>query len=154
MIDNNWWEYFFYRCFYNGLDPIWTESEDWEELQKRKPNETAQEYEARAYPPDYVKDFQEREKTIKEDLAAKRKEEEKQKKLRKKRDLVNDITTNIEWTKKRLEELKTSDTKEFSERRLELHLDEIKDIEERQIPYLKAKLTDKNYLDLYWDELS
>ena len=87
-------------------------------------------------------------------LQAKREEEEKQKKLRKKRDLINDITTNIEWTKKRLEELKTTDTKKFSERRLESHLNEIKDIEDRQIPYLKAKLTDDNYLDLYWDELS
>ena len=29
-------------------------------------------------------------------------EEKKQKKLRKKRDLVNDITNNIQWTKKRL----------------------------------------------------
>ena len=154
MIDNDWWEYFFYRCFYHGLDPIWTESNDWEELQKRKPNETAQEYEARAYPPEYVKEFQEKEKKEKEQLQAKREEEEKQKKLRKKRDLINDITTNIEWTKKRLEELKTTDTKKFSERRLESHLNEIKDIEDRQIPYLKAKLTDNNYLDLYWDELS
>ena len=58
------------------------------------------------------------------------------------------------YFKKRLEELTTRDTKEFSEGRLESYLDEIRDIEERQIPYLKAKLTDKNYLDLYWDELA
>ena len=154
MIDNDWWEYFFYRCFYHGLDPIWTESKDWEELQKRKPNETSQEYEARAYPSDYVKDFKDKEKKAKEEREAEWEEEKKQKKLRKKRDLVNDITNNIQWTKKRLEELKTRDTKEFSEGRLESHLDEIRDIEERQMPYLKRMMTDKNYLDLYWDELA
>ena len=154
LIDKDWWKYFFYRCGHYVLEPIWANEKDYEEQAKRKPNETAQQYEARAYPPEYLKDYQEREKKEKEELQAKREEEEKQKKLRKKRDLVNDITTNIEWTKKRLEELKTTDTKEFSKRRLESHLDEIKDIEQRQIPYLKAKLTDNNYLDLYWDELS
>ena len=154
LIDKDWWKFFFYRCGHYVLEPIWVNEKDYKEQAKRKPNETAQQYEARAYPPEYLKDYQEREKKIKEELAAKRKEEEKQKKLRKKRDLVNDITTNIEWTKNRLKELKTTDTKEFSERRLESHLNEIKDIEDRQIPYLKAKLTDNNYLDLYWDELS
>ena len=154
MIDKDWEEFFIYRCSYYLLEPIWANEKDYKEQAKRKPNETAQQYEARAYPPEYLKDYQEREKKEKEELQAKREEEEKQKKLRKKRDLVNDITTNIEWTKKRLEELKTTDTKEFSERRLESHLNEIKDIEDRQIPYLKAKLTDNNYLDLYWDELS
>ena len=78
----------------------------------------------------------------------------KNKKNLERKDLVNDITNNIQWTKKRLEELKTRDTKEFSEGRLESHLDEIRDIEERQMPYLKRMMTDKNYLDLYWDELS
>ena len=154
MIDKDWEEFFIYRCGYYVLEPIWANEKDYKEQAKRKPNETAQQYEARAYPPEYLKDYQEREKKEKEELQAKREEEEKQKKLRKKRDLVNDITNNIEWTKKRLEELKTTDTKEFSERRLESHLNEIKDIEDRQIPYLKAKLTDNNYLDLYWDELS
>ncbi len=154
MIDKDWEEFFIYRCGYYVLEPIWANEKDYKEQAKRKHNETAQEYEARAYPPDYVKNFQERQKKEKEELQANRDEEEKQKKLRKKRDLVNDITTNIEWTKKRLEELKTTDTKEFSERRLESHLNEIKDIEDRQIPFLKAKLTDNNYLDLYWDELA
>ena len=90
----------------------------------------------------------------KNEREVKMEEEKKQKKLRKKRDLVNDITNNIQWTKKRLEELKTRDTTEFSEGRLESHLDEIREIEERQMPYLKRMMTDKNYLDLYWDELA
>ena len=96
LIDKDWWKYFFYRCGHYVLEPIWANEKDYEEQAKRKPNETAQQYEARAYPPEYLKDYQEREKKEKEELQAKREEEEKQKKLRKKRDLVNDITTNIE----------------------------------------------------------
>ena len=153
MIDQSWYLYFGVRKFNIPpfLDPIWL-GEDGAE--KRKKIESADDYFNRAYPSDYLEEGWEKYNNEEKEREAKMEEEKKQKKLRKKRDLVNDITNNIQWTKKRLEELKTRDTKEFSEGRLESHLDEIRDIEERQMPYLKRMMTDKNYLDLYWDELS
>ncbi len=78
-----WWKFFFYRCGHYVLEPIWANEKDYEEQAKRKPNETAQQYETRAYPPEYVKDNQEREKKMKEELTAKSMEEEKQKKFKK-----------------------------------------------------------------------
>ena len=153
MIDQSWYLYFGVRKFNIPpfLDPIWL-GEDGAE--KRKKIESADDYFNRAYPSDYLEEGWDKYNNAKKEREAKMEEEKKQKKLRKKRDLVNDITNNIQWTKKRLEELKTRDTKEFSERRLESHLDKIRDIEDRQMPYLKRMMTDKNYLDLYWDELS
>ena len=61
LIDKDWWQFFFYRCNYH-CDPIWTNNKDWEEQSKRKENETAKEYEARAFPPEYVKEFEESKK--------------------------------------------------------------------------------------------
>lgn len=153
MIDNDWWEYFNFRCLYHGLDPIWTESKDWEELQKRKPNETAQEYEARAYPPEYVKEFQEKEKKEKEQLQAIREEEKKQKKLRKKRVLVNDLTKEVERWSKRIEELNAKDIKGKTDKDLEKHQESLKWAEDA-LAIQKKRLIDSNYLDLYWDELA
>ena len=153
MIDKDWEEFFIYRCGYYVLEPIWANEKDYKEQAKRKPNETAQQYEARAYPPEYLKDYQEREKKMKEELTAKRMEEEKQKKLRKKRDLVNDLKRLIEENQTELEELRAKNTEGFSEYQKEHHQNKI-DYCEEVIPIYKARLTDSNYLDLYWDELS
>ena len=152
MIDNDWWEYFYFRCFYHGLDPIWTESKDWEELQKRKPNETAQEYEARAYPPEYVKEYQEKKKIKAEETKKRMEEEKKQKKLRKKRVLVNDLTKEVERWTKRIEELNAKDLNGKTDKDLEKH-QESKWAEDA-LTIQKKRLIDSNYLDLYWDELA
>ena len=45
-----------------GIEPIWSEALDIAEQEKRKENETAEEFVARAYPPEYVKDCQEKSK--------------------------------------------------------------------------------------------
>ena len=147
-----WWKFFFYRCGHYVLEPIWANEKDYEEQAKRKPNETVQQYEARAYPPEYVKDYQEREKKMKEELTAKRMEEEKQKKLIKKRDQVNALKRLIEENQTELGELKAKNIEGFSEYQKE-HQSKI-DYCEEVIPIYKARLTDSNYLDLYWDELS
>ena len=68
-----------------GLDPIpiWSYDKDWKEKEKRMPNETAEQYKNRAFPPEYLKKIHEEKKKTIEESQAKREEENKQKKLRK-----------------------------------------------------------------------
>ena len=134
--------------FGTGIDPIWSEASDIAEQEKRRENETAEEYVARAYPPDYVKDCQVKHKKKAEEMKAKKEEEEKQKKLRKKRDQVNDLKRFSEENQTELEELRVENTECFSEYQKEHHQRKI-DYCEEVIPIYKSKLTDKNYLDLY-----
>ena len=61
--------------FGTGIEPIWSESLDIAEQEKRKENETAEEYVARAYPPEYVKDCQEKSKKKAEEIREIREEE-------------------------------------------------------------------------------
>lgn len=61
LIDKGLWQFFFYRCNYH-CDPIWANDKDWEKQSKRMENETATEYEARAFPSEYVKESEERKK--------------------------------------------------------------------------------------------
>ena len=138
-----------------GLDPIpiWSYAKDWEEQEKRMPNETAEQYKNRAFPPEYLKKIHEEKKKTIEESQAKREGENKQKKLRKKRDLVNDLKRLIEENQAELEELRAKNTEGFSEYQKEHHQSKI-DYCEEVIPIYKARLTDSNYLDLYWDELS
>ncbi len=139
--------------FGTGIDPIWLGAPDIEEQEKRKENETAEEYVARAYPPDYVKDCQEKRKKKAEEMNAKREEEEKQNKLRKKREKVNVITSEVErWTKD-IEELKSKDLKDKTDKEIKEHQESIK-WDEEVLAIQKNRFIDNYYLDLYWDELS
>ena len=139
--------------FGTGIEPIWSEAPDIAEQEKRRENETAEEYVARAYPPEYVKDCQEKSKKKAEEIQAKRDEEKKQKKLRQKRDLVNDLTSEVDRWTKRIEELNGKNLKDKPEKELEEHQKSLKWAEDA-LAIQKKRLTDANYLDLYWDELS
>ena len=139
--------------FGTGIDPIWLGAPDIEEQEKRKENETAEEYVARAYPPDYVKACEEKLKKEAEEMQAKREEENKQKKLRKKREKVNVITSEVErWTKS-IEELKSKDLKDKTDKEIKEHQESIK-WDEEVLAIQKNRFIDNYYLDLYWDELS
>ena len=71
--------------FCTGIEPIWPEAPDITEQEKRRENETAEEYVARAYPPEYVKDCQEKSKKKEEEIREIREEKKKQKSLDKRR---------------------------------------------------------------------
>ena len=152
LIDKDWWLFFFYRCNYN-CDPLWANDKDWEKQSKRKENETATEYEARAFPPEYVKESEERKKKEQEKRMKNLEVAKKQKKLRKKRDLVNDLKDEVKRWSKEIEELNAKDLKGKTDKELEKHQESLRWAEDA-LAIQKKKLTDANYLDLYWDELS
>ena len=139
--------------FGTGIDPIWSEAPDIAEQEKRRENETAEKYVARAYPPAYVKDCQEKIKKKAEERQAIRQEEKKQKKLREKRVLVNDLTKEVERWTKRIEELNAKDLNGKTDKDLEKHQGSLKWAEDA-LAIQKKRLIDSNYLDLYWDELA
>jgi len=139
--------------FGTGIDPIWSEAPDIAEQEKRRENETAEKYVARAYPPAYVKDCQEKIKKKAEERQVIRDEEKKQKKLRKKRVLVNDLTKEVERWTKRIEELNAKDLNGKTDKDLEKHQGSLKWAEDA-LSIQKKRLIDSNYLDLYWDELA
>ena len=77
----------------------------------------------------------------------------KQKKLRQKRDLVNDLTDEVKRWSKEIEELNEKDLKGKTDKELEKHQESLRWAEDA-LAIQKKRLTDANYLDLYWDELS
>lgn len=152
LIDKDWWKFFFYRCNYN-CDPIWANDKDWEKQSKRKKNETAIKYEARAFPPEYVKESEERKKKEQEKRMKNLEVAKKQKKLRQKRDLVNDLKDEVKRWSKEIEELNLKDLKGKTDKELQKHHESLRWAEDA-LAIQKKRLTDANYLDLYWDELS
>ena len=77
----------------------------------------------------------------------------KQKKLRKKRDLVNDLKDEVKRWSKEIEELNAKDLKGKTDKELEKHQESLKWAEDA-LSIQKKRLIDSNYLDLYWDDLS
>ena len=120
LIDTDWWQFFFYRCNYH-CDPIWANDKDWEKQSKRKENETATEYEARAFPSEYVKESEERKKKEHEKRMKNLEVAIKQKKLRQKRDLVHDLKDDVKRWSKEIEELNAKDLKGKTDKELEKH---------------------------------
>ena len=77
----------------------------------------------------------------------------KQKKLRQKRDLVNDLKDEAKRWSKEIEELNEKDLKGKTDKELAKHQESLRWAEDA-LAIQKKRLTDANYLDLYWDELS
>ena len=77
----------------------------------------------------------------------------KQKKLGKKRDLVQDLKDNVKSWCKEIEELNVKDLKGKTDKELEKHQESLRWAED-VLAIQKKRFTDVNYLDLYWDELS
>ena len=77
----------------------------------------------------------------------------KQKKLRQKRDLVQDLKDNVKSWSKEIEELNVKDLKGKTDKELEKHQESLRWAED-VLAIQKKRFTDVNYLDLYWDELS
>ena len=77
----------------------------------------------------------------------------KQKKLGKKRDLVQDLKDNVKSWSKEIEELNVKDLKGKTDKELEKHQESLRWAEDA-LAIQKKRFTDVNYLDLYWDELS
>ena len=152
LIDKDWWQFFFYRCNYN-CEPIWANDKNWEKQSKRKENETATEYEARAFPPEYVKESEDQKKKEREKRMKNLEVAKKEKKLRQRRDLVNDLTSEVERWGKKIEELNAKNLKDKTEKELEEHQKSLRWAQDA-LAIQKKRLTDANYLDLYWDELS
>ena len=152
LIDTDWWQFFFYRCNYH-CDPIWANDKDWEKQSKRKENETATEYESRAFPSEYVKESEERKKKEHEKRMKNLEVAIKQKKLRQKRDLVHDLKDDVKRWSKEIEELNAKDLKGKTDKELEKHQESLRWAEDA-LAIQKKGFTDLNYLDLYWDELS
>ena len=125
LIDTDWWQFFFYRCNYH-CDPIWANDKDWEKQSKRKENETATEYEARAFPSEYVKESEERKKKEHEKRMKNLEVAIKQKKLRQKRDLVHDLKDDVKRWSKEIEELNAKDLKGKSDKELEKHQESLR----------------------------
>ena len=146
--------YFGIRNFdYFDIEPIWSESLDIAEQEKRKENETAEDYVARAYPPENVKDCQEKSKKKAEEIREIRQEEKKQKKLRKKRDLINDLTNEVDRWNKRIEELNEKDLQGKTDKELEDYQKSLTWADDA-LAIQNKRLNEANYLDLYWDEMS
>ena len=154
MIDKDPDFFFMFRTDL-GFDPIpiWSYDKDWEEQIKRKPNETAEQYTNRAFPPEYLKKIDEENKKRIEEIQERKQEEKKQKKLREKRVLVNDLTKEVERWRKRIEELNAKDLNGKTDKDLEKHQESLKWAEDA-LAIQKGRLIDSNYLDLYWDELA
>ena len=113
----------------------------WTREKKRKRN--GRKYVARAYPPAYVKDCQEKIKKKAEERQVIRDEEKKQKKLREKRVLVNDLTKEVERWSKRIEEINAKDLKDKTEKELEEHQKSLKWAEDA-LAIQKKRITDSN----------
>ena len=121
--------------------------------QKGRKNETSTEYEARAFPSEYVKESEERKKRVHEKRMKNLEVAIKQKKLRQKRDLVHDLKDDVKRWSKEIEELNAKDLKGKTDKELEKHQESLRWAEDT-LAIQKKRFTDVNYLDLYWDELS